>query len=100
EPVALEPGDRLRHRGAGVPEALGDPRAHGRDPLLLQLVDRLEVHLRGVDQVSHVACSLVLGRLQPGYGVGRPPGSPGRTTAVPPRRTTASRAPAGGRRGP
>ena len=51
--VALHPGHGLRHGRARVAEALGDTGAQGDDPLLLELEDRLEVHLGGVDQVRH-----------------------------------------------
>src|SRR4051794_12915603 len=53
--VALHPRDGLRHRGAGLPEAFGDPRPQRDDPLLLELVDRAQVHLRRIDQVAHAS---------------------------------------------
>ena len=57
QPVTLHARDRLGDRRAGVPEALGDPGAQRGDAFLGELVDRLEVHLRRVDQVAH-CCSL------------------------------------------
>jgi hypothetical protein len=51
--VALHPGDRLADRRAALVQPLGDAGAEGDDPLLLQLEDRPEVHLRGVDEVVH-----------------------------------------------
>ena len=57
EAVALHARDRLGDRRAGVPEPLGDAGAQGGDAFLGELVDRLEVHLRRVDQVAH-CCSL------------------------------------------
>ena len=56
QPVALHPGHRLAHRRAGLVEPLGDPGAQRDDALLLELEDRAEVHLRGVDEVAH-ACA-------------------------------------------
>ena len=53
QPVALHPGDRLRHRRARLVQPLGDPGTQRDDALLDQLVDGPEVHLRGVDQVAH-----------------------------------------------
>ena len=53
EAVALHAGDRLGDRRARVPEPLGDAGAQGGDAFLGELVDRLEVHLRRVDQVAH-----------------------------------------------
>ena len=62
--VALHARHGLRHRGAGLAEALGDARAQRGDALLLELEDRAEVHLRGVDEVAH-------GRLRPIRARGR-----------------------------
>ena len=57
QPVALHAGDRLAHRGAGLAEPLGDPGAQRGDALLLELEDRAEVHLRGVDEVVHAGAA-------------------------------------------
>ena len=53
EPVALHPGHGLAHRGPALPEALGDPCAQRDDALLLEFVDRPEVHLGGIDELVH-----------------------------------------------
>ncbi len=53
ETVALHTADRLRHRGAGVAEALGDARTKGRDALFLEFEDGAQIHLGGVDEVGH-----------------------------------------------
>ena len=58
--VPLHPGDGLRHGRATLMQPLGDPGPEGDDALLLELVDRPQVHLRGVDQVAHVLSSLTL----------------------------------------
>ena len=55
EVVPLHPGHRLRHRRTTLMQPLGDPRAEGNDALLLELIDRPQVHLRGIDQVAHEA---------------------------------------------
>ena len=47
QPLTLEPSHGLRHRRRGHAQTLDQPRAHGRDTGLLELVDRLEVVLRG-----------------------------------------------------
>jgi hypothetical protein len=41
-------------------QPFGDPGAEGNDALLLELIDRPQVHLRGVDQVAHEPSSLTL----------------------------------------
>ena len=51
QPVALHPGHGLGHGRAALVQPLGDPGAQRDDALLDQLVDRPEVHLRGVDEV-------------------------------------------------
>ncbi len=51
--VTLHPGHRLADRGPALVQPLGDPRTQRDDALLLQLEDRAEVHLGGVDQVAH-----------------------------------------------
>src|SRR3712207_8694391 len=38
---------------SGVVQALRDPRPEGDDALLLELVDRPQVHLGGVDEIAH-----------------------------------------------
>ena len=53
QPVALHPGHGLRHRGARLVQPLGDAGTQRHDALLHELVDRAEVHLGGVDQVTH-----------------------------------------------
>src|SRR5919112_1139509 len=58
--VPFHPGDRLRHRRTTLMQPLGDPGPERDDALLLELVDRPQVHLRGVDQVAHVLSSLTL----------------------------------------
>ncbi|OEI67498.1 hypothetical protein Cus16_2940 [Curtobacterium sp. ER1/6] len=55
--VALHAGDGLRDRRTGVPQPLGDARAQRDDPLFLEVEDRPQVHLRGVDEIGH-ACRL------------------------------------------
>ena len=50
--VAFHARDGLGDGRAGLVEPLGDPRAQRRHALLEKLVDRAEVHLRGVDQVA------------------------------------------------
>ena len=57
--VALHAGHRLAHRGAALVQPLGDPGPQRDDALLLQLEDRPEVHLGGVDQVVHKHSSVV-----------------------------------------
>ena len=51
--VALHAGDGLRHRGPALVQALGDAGAHGDDALLLELEHRAQVHLGGVDELTH-----------------------------------------------
>ena len=59
QPVALHAGDRLAHRGTALAEPLGDARPHRGHALLLELVDRPEVHLGRVDEVAHTPqCAL------------------------------------------
>src|SRR2546421_673361 len=53
QPVAFHPADGLADRGAALPETLGDPGAQRGDALLLELVDRAEIHLGGVDELVH-----------------------------------------------
>jgi len=53
ETIALHACHRLGHRGTALAEPLGDPCPHRQDPLLRQLVDRPQVHLRGIDEVAH-----------------------------------------------
>ena len=55
QPVALHPGHGLAHRRPALAEALGDPGAQRDDALLLELVDRPEVHLGGIDELVHAA---------------------------------------------
>ena len=58
--VPLHPGDGLRHGRTTLMQPFGDPGPKRDDALLLELVDRPQVHLRGVDQVAHVLSSLTL----------------------------------------
>jgi hypothetical protein len=51
--VAFHPRDGLAHRRPALAEALGDPRAQRDDALLLEFVDRPEVHLSGIDELVH-----------------------------------------------
>jgi hypothetical protein len=60
EPVTLHPVDGLAHCGAALVESLGDPGAQWRDTLFLELEDRAQVHLGGVDQIVHVGSSCAL----------------------------------------
>ena len=53
--VALHPGHGLGHGRTALAEPLGDPGAQRDDALLLELEDRAQVHLGGVDEVAH-AC--------------------------------------------
>jgi hypothetical protein len=53
--VALHPRHCLADRRSALGQALGDPGTQRRDALLLQLEDRLEVHLGRVDQRAHPA---------------------------------------------
>ena len=53
EAVALHARDRLRDRGARVPETLGDARTQRHDVLLLEVEDRAQVHLGRIDQIGH-----------------------------------------------
>ena len=55
EVVSFHARHGLRHRRATLMQALRDPGAQWNDPLLLELIDRAEVHLGGVDQVAHVS---------------------------------------------
>ena len=57
--VALHARDRLGDRRAALVQPLGDAGAEGDDALLLELVDRPEVHLRGVDEIAHVQPSWI-----------------------------------------
>jgi hypothetical protein len=57
QPVALHPPDGLTDRGPALPEALGDPGAQRDHALLLELVNRPEVHLSGVDELVHAITS-------------------------------------------
>ena len=59
EPIALHARHSLGDRGAGVVEAVDDPRAKRGDAVLLQLVDGLEVHLGGVDELAHMRSRLL-----------------------------------------
>src|SRR6478735_7720739 len=52
---ALHPGHGLRHGRAALVQSLRDPGPQRDDVLLDELVDRPEVHLRGVDEVTHAA---------------------------------------------
>ena len=54
QPVALHPGDRLGDRGTALVQALGDAGPHGRHALFLEFDHRAQVHLRGVDQLTHL----------------------------------------------
>ena len=67
EAVALHAPDRLRDRGAGVAEALRDARAQGDDALLLELEDRAQVHLGGVDEIGHSRHPRARGQARPAY---------------------------------
>ncbi len=51
--VALHPGHGLGDRGARVAQALGNAGSQRDRALLLELEDRPEVHLGGVNQVRH-----------------------------------------------
>ena len=52
--VALHAGHRLGHGRPALLEPFGDPGPHRRRALLLELEDRAQVHLRGVDQITHL----------------------------------------------
>jgi hypothetical protein len=51
--VPFHTGHGLAHGWAGLLETLGDPSAERRNALLLQFIDRPEVHLGGIDEVLH-----------------------------------------------
>ena len=53
--VPLHAGDGLRHRGPRLVQPLRDARPQRDDVLLDELVDRAEVHLGGVDEVTHAS---------------------------------------------
>ena len=53
EAVTLHARHRLGDRGARVVETLDDAGAQRRNAVLLKLIDGLEVHLGGVDQLGH-----------------------------------------------
>ena len=61
--------DGLRHRRTGVPEALRDARTQGDDVLLLELEDRAQVHLGGVDEICHSRHPRALRGVPPAYPV-------------------------------
>ena len=54
-PLRARIAERLAHGGTGVTQPLGDAGAQRHDALLLELEDRAEVHLGGVDEVGHVS---------------------------------------------
>ena len=51
--VAFHACHCLRHSRSGVAKLFGNARAHGRDAIFDQFVDGPEVHLCGVDEVTH-----------------------------------------------
>ena len=53
EPGALHPGDGLGHGRARMAKAVGDARPQRDDAIFFEFEDGLEIHLRGVDQVTH-----------------------------------------------
>ena len=53
EAVTLHARHRLGHRGTRVVETLDDAGTQRRNAVLLKLIDGLEVHLGGVDQLGH-----------------------------------------------
>lgn len=55
--VLLHAGHSLGNGRAGVLQTLGDARAHGDDALFLQFENSAQVHLCGVDKVSHYLSS-------------------------------------------
>ncbi len=61
QPVASHPSHGLAHGGPGLVQPLGDPRPQRDDALLLELEDRAQVHLRGVDEVRHAGSPPVTG---------------------------------------
>ena len=65
--VALHPGNGLRHSRARVAQPLGDASAQRNNALFEQFVDRLEVHLGGVNEVAHAGKPfLAVSRSMPG----------------------------------
>src|SRR6266511_4633504 len=54
QPVPLHPRDRLADRGTALVQPLGDAGPQRRNTLLLQLEDRAQVHLGGIDEVMFV----------------------------------------------
>src|ERR1700712_1378189 len=53
ESVALHPGNRLAHRGPALLETFGDSGAQRYDTLFLEVIDRPQIHLGGIDQIVH-----------------------------------------------
>jgi thiosulfate/3-mercaptopyruvate sulfurtransferase len=50
--IPLHPCDGLTHRRSGLTQPLGNSRAQWDDALFLELVDRPQIHLCGVDQIA------------------------------------------------
>ncbi len=57
QPVPLHPRHGLAHGRPGLAQPLGDAGTQRDDALLLQLEDRPEVHLGGVDEIAHASRS-------------------------------------------
>ena len=55
--VLLHASHRLGNGRAGVLQTLGDARTHGDDAFFLQFENSAQVHLCGVDKVSHYLSS-------------------------------------------
>ena len=52
--IAFHAGNRLRDGGTTLTKTLRDPSAHGRDAFFLELKDRAQIHLGGVNEIAHV----------------------------------------------
>src|SRR5690606_1871047 len=53
KPVSLHSTDGLRHRGAGMPDALRNARTQRHDALFFEVENRAQVHLGGVNEIGH-----------------------------------------------
>lgn len=51
--IPFHPGHGLAHRRPALFQPFGDSGAQGHHALLFEVVDRTEVHLRGIDQIFH-----------------------------------------------